>query len=121
MVELIEEIPATTPVLIPVNITQNNSDDFFQTTTSFLSIQQFQAPLSHILEVVLGYDTNHFFNKILLDNAVTTLTGFMFLDEDTIKLLDTTYNGEKLRFPISHQQNLLVAVEWVNSIIRKNP
>ena len=83
--------------------------------------QQFQAPLSHILEVVLGYDTNHVINKILLENAMTTLTGFMLLDEELIKLLDTTYNEEKHYFHASQQQNLLVAVEWVNSIIRENP
>ena len=50
-----------------------------------------------------------------------TPTGFMLLDQETIKLLDTTYNEDKLCFLISHQQGLLVAVEWVNSIIHKNP
>ena len=109
MFELLKEIPARKPVLIPVNITQNYNDDFFQTSTS-MKIQQFQAPLSHILEVVLGYDTNHVINKILLENAMTTLTGFMLLDEELIKLLDTTYNEEKHLFHASRQQNLLVAV-----------
>ena len=91
MVELIEEIPAIN-VFCPVNITWDDNDQFYQTTTSFMSTQQLQAPLSHILEVVLGYDTNHIIHKILLENSITTLTGFMLLDQYTIKLLDTTYN-----------------------------
>ena len=45
----------------------------------------------------------------------------MLLDLETINLLETTYNKEKLNFRISHKQNLLVAVEWVKSIIHQNP
>ena len=48
------------------------------------------------MDIVLGYDTNHVIKKVLLENSVTTFTGFMLLDEDMIKLLDTNYNEEKL-------------------------
>ena len=48
-----------------------------------------------------------------------TPTGFMLLDQESIKLLDTTYNEEKLQFIVSHKQSLLVAVQWVNAIIHK--
>ena len=90
-VELIEEIMASN-IFQQVNVTRDNNDKFSQTTTSLISTQPLQAPLSHIMEVVLGYDSNHFIHKILLENSITTLTGFMLLDLETIKLLDTTYN-----------------------------
>ena len=57
-----------------------------------MSTQQLQALLSYIVESVLGFDSTHVIYKILLENAITTLTGFMLLDLETIKLLDTTYN-----------------------------
>ena len=104
-----------------VNITQDENDEVSQTTSSFMSTQQLQAPLSYIMESVLGFDSNHVICKILLENSITTLTGFMLLDVEVINLLETTYNEEKLNFRISHKQNLLVAVEWVKSIIHQNP
>ena len=96
-VELIEEI-TTANIFQQVNITQDENDEVSQTTSSFMSTQQLQAPLNHIMESVLGFDSNHVIYKILLENSITTLTGFMLLDVDIINLLETTYNEEKLNF-----------------------
>ena len=85
-VELIEEITAAN-IFQQVNITQDENDEVSQTTSSFMSTQQLQAPLSHIMESVLGFDSNHVIHKILLENSITTLTGFMLLDVETNKLI----------------------------------
>ena len=86
MVEIIKEIPETN-VFPPINVTRDDNDNFPKLPPDWCQPQKLQAPLSHILEVVLGYDTNHIIHKILLENSITNLTDFMLLDQDTIKLL----------------------------------
>ena len=117
---MIEETTMAT-IFQQANITQDENDEVSQTTSSLVLTQQLQAPLSYIMESVLSFDSNHVIYKILLENSITTITCFMLLDLDIISLLETTYNEEKLNFRISHKQNLLVAVEWVKSIIHQNP
>ena len=94
---MIEETTMAT-IFQQANITQDENDEVSQTTSSFMSTQQLQAPLSYIMESVLGFESNHVIYKILLENSITTLTGFMLLDLEVINLLETTYNEEKLNF-----------------------